>query len=171
VLLQTQDLDGQADHEAEAEMTTFGDLFEVFDKSQKWMKNGSDKWGDYENHFYHFHIGRKKKERFDVVVGHSGTTAKVDFGSQHSMNDRTGRHPRDAHRVIGTVKDIVSHHVEQHKHLTHVQFSAYKGDGGREKLYRHIAKSISGGTHTETTAKDHTGNEKATFTVPITRPK
>jgi hypothetical protein len=91
-------------------------------------------------HEYKFNAGTAEDPRhFRVNIGHKEGKAHVLFVNHEMDSTMTGQHPRDAHKVIGTVGHIVKQHMAAHKDISHVKFSADADDKGRVKLYDRMA--------------------------------
>ena len=100
---------------------------------------------------HHYGFKDKKGVPTHVYISHHGGKAgkgkaSVDFTDEHGNIDATGR---GTIRHISTVKKIMQDHAKKHPHLQTYTFTGEKdddkpGSGGRNKLYRRLAKSAGG---------------------------
>lgn len=90
-----------------------------------------------DDHEYHFHVGGHKyhvnfypqdEEESHIEFSRvtSGSTAEIK-----TTNDMNGL----AHHVIGTVKNITYHHLEQNRKIKRVRFWADQSEPSKTKLY------------------------------------
>jgi len=94
------------------------------------------------------YFNSKNGDRYNAFirnVGHPkyGATADVSFtnNSKDTM-DMTGKEGRHAHKVFGTVKNVIKQHLKANPQITHLNFSAKNDNDGRTKLYHAMSKHL-----------------------------
>ncbi len=127
-------------------------LKEIFDKPHPFQKIEHDYNPKY-NHRYRFNTSKDKHH--DIEITHysdndkhdNPNSAHVDFYNNQGDTHVTGEHKKDSHKIIGTVKHIVQHHIKNNPNIKHVTFAGDKdfaGDKGHSKLYSKLVKKHGG---------------------------
>lgn len=106
-------------------------LNELFQDSYPYDYRPPD--GISKEHAYHFKTD--SGDKLSVWIEHHNNAADVMFASHGSINV-TGRHPRDAQKVFGTVYHILKHHLKEHPEIPTVKFLGF--GKSRKKLYSHF---------------------------------
>jgi hypothetical protein len=138
-------------------------LTEVFDQPYNFNKHevpGASKLVRDSVHNYKFTTDNG--QRFNTqFLHHNGSDFGDDTGkathaelsfSQGGTMSATGREGASAHRVFSTVHSIVKQHLTDHPHIKTVEFTGAKKnhgsdnykDTGRQKLYTHMLRKITG---------------------------
>jgi hypothetical protein len=130
-------------------------LHEIFDKSYKFGELSTDRHGSTHARFnspkgeYSAFAANKHVNNAGGYMSaqHSseGKTADISFDFSNPdmhTDDPTGLEGSESHKIFSSIKTVLKHHLKANPHVTHVMFSSKDSDGGRTKLYHHIAKKI-----------------------------
>jgi len=121
-------------------MLTFQQFItELFDQPAKFRKDHKASV-DGQN-IYHFNVSGKKYSAH-VLHDEDGERAHVAFAQGNKINT-TNDSPREAHKVIGTVRHVVAQHLKKNPQIKTAQFCADNDEPGRVKLYRHLMKKTA----------------------------
>lgn len=127
-------------------------LKEIFDKPHPYEKADTSHHLDSSGHLTTLHAYKfspDKDTHVRVSIDHDKDTAYPTFDT-NGRTGMTGKNPKNSHKILGTVKHIVKHHIDQNPHIKKVSFSNINAPRtlgqkkGREKLYTRLAKKHGG---------------------------
>jgi len=107
----------------------------------------------------------KNNQKYGVSIRNGFNTPKhaiVDFANHtHNSTELTNSEPNEAHKIFGTVKKIIHHHIEKNPHTETLEFESKNSEPTRTKLYHKFAKSI------DPNYKHESGKYDTTFNVKV----
>ena len=119
-------------------------LDEIFDSHYRFEQHPEYKprEGRTDMHFY-----TKNRNHISVNInnftGSESHVAHIMFDNNGAYNHEEGSEEgKHAHKIFGTIKKIVQHHLDNNPHVTHLEFSGSHEHPAKIKLYHHLAKTI-----------------------------
>ncbi len=126
-------------------MLRFRELSELFDSHLPYNKS-TGSGDDMHSYIIHHPEGGKHIVLINHVDHKGKKEGHVSFMDHNGEMGVTGEHKKKSHRVLGTVRKIVTDHAKEHG-LDSVHFSAAKSDRSRSKVYAKMADRSGGKTN------------------------